>query len=76
MHQLRSMDVRAQIQERIARLCAETSLNTQALLALALDSLEERLHAEPPKSAAPRRKRMAAEDPSPVTPAPFQQELF
>ena len=46
--QLRSIDVRAETVERIARLCAETSLNTQALLAAALDSLEERLHAEPP----------------------------
>ncbi|WP_137128095.1 hypothetical protein [Roseomonas sp. HF4] len=75
MHQLRSIDVRAQIQERIARLCAETSRNTQALLTLALDCLEERLHQEQPKSATPRRKRLAAEEPSPVMADLFGQEL-
>lgn len=72
--QLRSIDVRAETAERIARLCTVMSLSTHAVLAHALDSLEERLHAEQPKSATPRRKQMAAEA-SPVTPDLFAQEM-
>ncbi len=42
-HQLRSMDVRAQTQERIARICAANSLNTQDFLVFALDCAEDRV---------------------------------
>jgi hypothetical protein len=73
--QLRSIDVRAETVERIARLCTETSLSTHAVLALALDALEERLRPQQPNSTTPRRKQMPS-DASPVTPNPMQQELF
>lgn len=72
--QLRSIDVRAATVERIARLCIETSLNTQALLALALDCLEDRLHPDQAQSGSTRRPRPATE-PSPVTPDLFAREM-
>lgn len=72
--QLRSIDVRAETVARIARLCTEMSLSTHAVLALALDSLEERLRPEQPKAATLRRQRMAAEEPSPVMADLFGQE--
>lgn len=69
--QLRSIDVRGETAERIARLCTEMSLSTHAVLALALDFLEERLR---PEQTTPRRRQMPAEA-SPVTPDLFAQEM-
>ncbi len=73
--QLRSTDLPAEFLQRVGRLCAEMSLSTHAVLALAVDLLEERRRSEQPKSPTPRRQRPDAAR-SPETPEPLQQELF